>query len=82
MARKTIDVSFVRERANAFLMLSEDEKQGERDGVIGLLVSVLHASDNQRERFIDDLQARLYTNALGESQDFGQWIEEELMPDE
>lgn len=46
MARKTVNVEFVKERTNTFLATSDDSMAEMRKGMAALLESVLHETNN------------------------------------
>lgn len=55
--RKTIEVEVVRNFANNYLSLSEDEAVDQRIGISGLLEAVLHESGNYKGfRYLDGMQ--------------------------
>jgi hypothetical protein len=48
MARKTVSVEYVKERANTFLATSDDSMAGMRRGMAALLESVLFETGNYK----------------------------------
>ena len=52
--RKTMDVADIVDRANHFMLASESDQMGQRQGVAGLLESVLFATGNYKGfRYVD-----------------------------
>ena len=48
MARKTFDVSKIKDRVNFYLLNSKDSNRGERRGMMTMLEGILHDSGNYR----------------------------------
>jgi hypothetical protein len=48
MSRKTVDIKFLKEKANSFLLNSEDDMIGERIGIYSLLEAALFETNNYK----------------------------------
>ena len=67
MHRKTVNVEWVRQKANYFFLHSKDDLKDQRFGVIGILVKTSLAgksvgmTDNNEERIFPDESRRFYS---------------------
>lgn len=81
MHRKTVNVEWVRQKANYFFLHSKDDLKDQRFGVIGILEGILMETNNYKGfRYLieDDMKTSLAGKSVGMTDN----NEERIFPDE